>query len=106
MIKIAGYVRCSLRDAEAIARSVSDQVQSIMSLANHRGFTLGAIMVDITRGTMRGSELARALDLARRGELHALVAAEPNRLSRDCADLRTLTIQLVQSGCDLVFARP
>lgn len=104
MTKVSAYIRCPIGDASVMARSIWDQLIAVTNISAARGFNLGAIFVDVCNGSTRGCELTRALELARRGTLHALVLAERSRLSRDQADFRILSREFVSQGCDLVFA--
>lgn len=108
-LSAAIYARTAVADA---ARPIADQVARLRAFIAAQGWALADEHLFLDDGVsglvFERPGLSDLLDGLRRGEFVRLVVQDPDRLSRNAADLWLIENMAARLGCQIVFvdARP
>jgi DNA invertase Pin-like site-specific DNA recombinase len=103
--KVIGYVRVSTEEQTLSGAGLEAQRDAIRKECDRNGWTLTAIIEDqgISGKTLNRPGLQQALDILRRGEASALVAAKLDRISRSTIDACQIGDMALKYGWDLIL---
>lgn len=103
--KVIGYVRVSTEEQTLSGAGLEAQRDAIRKECDRNGWTLTAIIEDqgISGKTLNRPGLQQALDILRRGEASALVAAKLDRISRSTIDACQIGDMALYYGWDLIL---
>ncbi len=108
-MKVAAiYARVS-GDQQKIKNTIASQTEALIAFARERDYSVGPDMViedDGYRGaTLDRPGLERVRDLAADGQIEAVLAYEPDRLSRQYAHQFLLMEEFARNGVETVFVK-
>ena len=103
--RVIGYVRVSTEEQSQSGAGLEAQRAAIRTECERNGWILSDIIEDqgISGKTLNRPGLQQALELLRRGEASALVAAKLDRISRSTIDACTIGDMALSYGWDLIL---
>ena len=98
------YTRVCVDDGQ----NLTEQLEACRRYAQQHGLQVVEELAERSAGgsTAERPHLSRVLEMARAGDLSILIVREPNRLSRDLAELLAIEAKVQKHGVEIVYTVP